>query len=965
MVEGPSDISFKPELIGRTEEMKRLKHLWDDVYNSRGRTVFISGEAGIGKTRLVEEFSSEYVSGGIVEGTCLSDTLQPMMPLRNAFRDSDMYDLISEKPPPRVISAYLMGDDGRLITKAEGEGVGLDPDVFASMLETVKNFMCDSLSMMNEEGGSALNTIGYGRYDILVQTLEDLSLAVVIQGSGNEFLIEDMRKILLEIKEMLGSGDGPEESILPKIAWLVESRKYSGEYLVDDPEIRQENLFDNMLLGIQRLSKDEPIVIFIDDLQWADPTTLKVIHYLARNTRESRVMILGTYRPEDIIKEHGEETHPLDNTLQKMGREDLFERIELHRLDRSALKRFIENTLGDTELEEGFVKEVYKESEGNPLFLLELMRLLVEEEHLVKEDGVWRVKETIDHIHIPSKVRDLVVRRLQRLMEEQRDILEWASVVGDEFKSDVLERSMQINRIQLLKNLNKIEKAHSLIHSLQKKYRFDHSKIRWVLYNGMNHELRQEYHRIVAESYEGLGETEDLVEHIAHHYHRAEDERAVKYLLDAGDKAIQRYAMNEAQDFYGKALSLIEEDEPGSLRVHMGLGDVYETIGRYEKALYHYKEALKLDGGGEVYRKIAQVFIDKADYENALEYTELGLSVQSTEDMEMCRLLSLKGWVLMQWGENRKALEVFEEGEKIAEKLGEKKAKADVLHNIGTLVGIQQSEFQEGIDKLEKEIEIRKEINDFPGLSSGYNNLGVIYSKLGDIGRAIDHFEKSLKIVDDIGDKRSISLTYINLGEMEYETGALDQALDYYERSLKIKREIADKEGINYCINYMGEVYRDMAMIDRALPLHQESLEMAEDIKNRDMLIQSLYSLAEDHLKLGEPEKALEYSKRALTEVEERGLKRYLSRIKRVYGVSYLEKGEFARAREILNDALKETLDRKEMKEVGKINYELGRLWKGKDDEKAREHFLEAEKVFEDIDMNLWVSRANEALGSI
>ena len=114
-----------------------------------------------------------------------------------------------------------------------------------------------------------------------------------------------MRDILADIGNDLVSWSGnmsETKDIEPKISMLIDCGKYDGKFLVDDPKIKQENLFDNVLLGIQRSSIDKPTLLFLDDLQWADVTTLNLLHYLARNIKQNRILVLGTYRPEDIIQ---------------------------------------------------------------------------------------------------------------------------------------------------------------------------------------------------------------------------------------------------------------------------------------------------------------------------------------------------------------------------------------------------------------------------------------------------------------------------------------------------------------------------------------------------------------------------------------------------------------------------------------------------------------------------------------
>ncbi|MFO7991430.1 MAG: AAA family ATPase, partial [Thermoplasmata archaeon] len=516
------DISFEPTLIGRSEEMNALKEMWKDVKKDSGSTVFISGEAGVGKTRLIDEFLNT-TEAKIIKGWCMAETIEPLLPFKEALKDVGLHHLLSGKPPPKVISAYLIDESGLLITKAEREETEMDSDIFASMLKAVENFVGDSLEMMGREGGSKLQSIEYGGYDLVIKSRSDMSLVTVIEGENSELLIRDMKRTLIDISSEIDNWKGDintAKKIHPKIRWFIDSRKYEGKRLVDDPKIRQENAFDNVLLGLRRISMEQPVILFIDNLQWADPTTLNLLHFLSRNTKENSVMILGSYRPEDVMRTRrvpkgrrgildspadtvsDGQTHPLKTTLHNMSREDLLEEIELDRLKRSAAEHIIADSLGEVKIEDDFTEKVFEESEGNPYFLLEIIRMLVEEEHLVKEDGTWIEVGDIEEAQIPSRVYDVVARRLDRLISEQRDILECSSAVGVEFESRVVGEVTEMNRMKLLKNLNKIEKDHHLIHSIKKKYKFDHTKIREVLYNGINDELKTEYHRIIAESYE-------------------------------------------------------------------------------------------------------------------------------------------------------------------------------------------------------------------------------------------------------------------------------------------------------------------------------------------------------------------------------------------------------------------------------------------------------------------------------
>ncbi|MCK4266056.1 MAG: hypothetical protein KAX31_02175, partial [Thermoplasmata archaeon] len=346
----------------------------------------------------------------LVRGWCLAENLEPMMPVKEALRCAELYDLISESPPPRVLSVYLVNNAGMLVSKVERSESDLDADIFASMLSAVGNFVEDSLSMMGKGSAGELNTIGYSNFKIILQSRGGLSLAVVIEGSESEFLIDDIISVLTDIGDRQ-IPDMIEEStvawIEPKIQWFISSGKYDGAFIVDDPRLRQENLFDNVLLGLQRASVKNPVVFFLDDIQWADPTTLNLLHYLARNTKKNRIILLATYRPEDLAPDKDGTPHHLETTMQNMSRESLFKDIALQRLGKEDTEKVVTNVLGALSLPAEFKERIFKETEGNPFFVLELLHLLVEEGHISRADDAWQLLEPIEDIQLPSRIYDV------------------------------------------------------------------------------------------------------------------------------------------------------------------------------------------------------------------------------------------------------------------------------------------------------------------------------------------------------------------------------------------------------------------------------------------------------------------------------------------------------------------------------------------------------------------------------
>ncbi|MCK4443787.1 MAG: AAA family ATPase, partial [Thermoplasmata archaeon] len=550
----------------------------DDASEGKGRAVFISGEAGIGKTRLVNELKE--LAGlkdfQILTGYSLGESLTPYMPFLDALRSGGLESLFTEESP-RVEAVYLVTHAGLLVKEVLRGETKLSPDIFASMLTTVGDFVRESMSKFSgEEKEGVLSSLGYENYEILIESGKVVNLVVILTGEKNEFLISDMRGVLVEVSKayegILENWDGDDEElkdIEELLQPLITSGRYDGvNYGKKDPEARRNLLFENVSLGIIRHAQETPTLVCIEDLQWADPSSLALMHYVARNSRKTGMLMIGTYRPEDVAVADGK-GHPLTNIMQLMDREEMYEKVELSRLPEETMGEFLHGLLGENDLDADFRKRVYKETEGNPLFMIQLISYLLEENVITSQNERWALAGDLENIDIPSRIFNVITRRLSRLEREQRRVADFASVIGEVFTSRLLAHALEMDRVQLLEHLRALEHTHRLIRIHNGGFRFDHAKVKEVLCNEIPEELRREYHSIIARSIEELNKDDlgEVIGDLAFHYYQSKNnEKALFYLRTAAQKAKENYSNEEAIRFLEHVLEL-EEGTEASLRV--------------------------------------------------------------------------------------------------------------------------------------------------------------------------------------------------------------------------------------------------------------------------------------------------------------------------------------------------------------------------------------------------------------
>ncbi len=391
-----------------------------------------------------------------------------------------------------------------------------------------------------------------------------------------------------ELGGSLGRYPGELVRLMPELAALVPALPPP---LRSDPETERYRLFDAVGSWLAHASRAAPVLLVVDDLQWAAKPTLLLLRHVARFPDPVRVLVLGTYRDTEITRRH-----PLAEAIADFRRLAHFVRLSLGGLDRAGVLAFLAEAAGrslDADEDLALAAAIHDETEGNPFFVKELLRHLTETGALAHRDGRWVTGLPIAELGIPDGVRDVVGRRLSRLSEATNQLLEHATVIGLEFETAVLRAAADLNEQGLTAAIDEAVSARlvSEVPGLGARYRFSHALVRSTLYAELSGPRRTVLHQRVAEAIEAVhsGHLQDHLPALTHHYSRAaapgaETHKAVEYATQAGDRALAQLAHDEAAADYRQGIELLAlaegpGDESRRLELLISLGGAQRRAG--------------------------------------------------------------------------------------------------------------------------------------------------------------------------------------------------------------------------------------------------------------------------------------------------------------------------------------------------------------------------------------------------
>ncbi len=780
-------------LAGRATELSVLQDVLSSVQQSVGHIVFVTGEAGLGKSRLIREARRSLGNGQAInwiETASLSyETNQPYAPFQ------------------------------RLIRRLHNLNPGDTPEQVREKLSVVHH---------------QLDELNGVRAQRVFEALFDLD----------------------------SHGDSRLEG-----------------------EAFKRELYDIMPVLWRQRFAGRPTVLVFEDAHWSDPASIELLLHLFPLTAEMPLVLICAFRQE--------QSGPIRQIRTTANEEfhHLYTEITVRPLTDQQVNELIDGLLIHTDIPQGLRARILESAGGNPFFVEEVIRSLIDNQSLVAEEIeqngrkmlYWRARGNGQHIDLPDSIQSLLASRIDRLEGEARQLLQTAAVIGRSFYLRVLEaieaRSQETpqtieHQLDILLRGEMIQESSRVP---EVEFRFSSPLTQEVAYQTILLRRRRELHRSVGQTLEDLypDQLGELAPRLAHHFAEGDvPEKAFVYLLMAGDSAARLFANIEALDHYTRALDLIERAGPGTPELealYSGRGRALELLSRYEDSLENYEAMLRLardrnDKRLELAAKMAQATIHSIP--------------SKVFDADM-------------------SLQLSEEARSLAHGLGDPAAEAKInwnlmLHYLWASFRFDVAvKYGEAAAKLARESGLKVELGPI------LNDLALAYFGVSQLDESLRAFEESRMILREGNNLPLLALNLTNSSTVQFLIGNSEPALALMDEAENINHSIENSWGLAGSLYYRGLMHLISGRWGDALAALNGSINFCEKAQAQMLLAASLVAKANYCVFVGATETGLSICSRAAKLWEEH-LPDFQGYPWGVMSLLYLVAGDHSAAREAL-----------------------------------------------------------------
>ncbi|MGH3137399.1 MAG: ATP-binding protein [Gaiellaceae bacterium] len=628
-----------------------------------------------------------------------------------------------------------------------------------------------------------------------------------------------------QLRSEMGTGAQEIAEVVPDVRERLPDLEEKPTF--EDPQQARFRLFDSLTAFLKSAARTQPLVLVLDDLHCADEGSLRLLEFVARELAGARLLLIGTYRDVELSRRH-----PLSQTLAELTREHLFDRLLLRGLNREDVGHFVEDACGISPPAE-LVRAVHTQTEGNPLFVSEVVRLLVQEDELTPERLTGREGWSV---RIPEGVREVIGRRLERLSERCNETLAVASVIGREFELEQLERLIgDLSEDRLLEVLEEALSAR-VIEELPRapgRYQFTHALIQETLADELSLTRRVRLHARIAEALEELyGEHVDHhAAELAHHFGEAQTllgpEQLIRYSLSAGESALAAHAPEQALVHFERALAAkgdqAMDDETAAL--HFGLGRAQlatlpprewePTITSMHRAFEYYAEAADM-------RRAVAVAAYPFPLAYGIGQTKMaaliaqGLTLVPPDSLDEGRLLSTHGWLSgFIEGDYEDAQQSFRRALAIAERQDDAALERRTLAH-AAFVDLFHLRWQDSLTKGLRAIELARDAGDLHNEMAARRVVGWAATATGEREQARLHAAAALALAEQLRERWWLVSTSFNNGLLSLYEGDWRAVREMGELGLTAQPSDPRHLMLRAVLEYeLGEYKEGRAYVDR------------------------------------------------------------------------------------------------------------------------------------------------------
>jgi class 3 adenylate cyclase/tetratricopeptide (TPR) repeat protein len=688
---------------------------------------------------------------------------------------------------------------------------------------------------------------------------------------------DDARTIRAKVTGQILTLDESLQDTIPALLSLLDALPEDSPFLKLEPPQRRQRTLDGLKRILLRESQVQPLLLVFEDLHWHDSESQALLDSLVESLHTAQLLLLVNYRPEYT---HG------------WGRQTYYTQLRLDSLPPESADVFLEALLGNDASLASLKQLLIERTEGNPFFLEESVRTLVETQVLAGEPGVYRLAQALPTIQVPATVQAILAARIDRLPQDEKSLLQTASVIGNELPMTLLQTITELSEETLYRGLTHLQAAEFLYETSlypERVYTFKHALTHEVAYGGLLQERRRVLHARIVEALETLagGLIDDRVERLAHHAWRGEVwDKAVTYFRQAGAKALARSAHHEAVGYFEQALSVLahlpeqHDMREQSIDIRLALrsallpssdsarilaclreaealamdlddsrrlGQIsgflsvhFRNLGAYDQAIAAAQRAHTLATAGDdwVLQALANLFLGatywaQGGYPWAIDCLEQTVAsfhgAQCYERFGQATLPAVQAAAELGWFAQGRSL--GEEGLQIAEVVAHPSSLMWAYYGVG-LLALRHGDLSRALPWLERAMGICQDADltlFFPRMAAG---LGAAYTLAGRTAEGVVLLTQAMEqtVAADMAGYQA--LCRLSLGKALMLAGGLGEAHTLAESALALARQHQERGHQAYALCLLGDIarHRHPPEFQQAERYYQQALDLATEL---------------------------------------------------------------------------------------------------------------------------------------